>query len=81
MFLHPEAVQAGKLARELVVSLPGFLPLRYTELKEIVRRNFQERSVLQPSGKRIPLTDHFSLAHGTLVTYGILMRNSGNVRS
>ncbi|GBN38717.1 hypothetical protein AVEN_66625-1 [Araneus ventricosus] len=81
IFSASEAVQAGKLARELIVSLPGFLPLRYTELKKIVRRNFKREIVLTLwKTYTIDRSLLFS-ALGTLVTYGILIATLGNVQS
>ncbi|GBN53605.1 hypothetical protein AVEN_213026-1 [Araneus ventricosus] len=81
IFSASEAVQAGKLARELIVSLPGFLPLRYTELKQIVRRNFKREIVLTLwKTYTIDRSLLFS-ALGTLATYGILIATLGNVQS
>ncbi|GBO15499.1 hypothetical protein AVEN_226350-1 [Araneus ventricosus] len=81
IFSASEAVQAGKLARELIASLPGFLPLRYTELKKIVRRNFKREIVLTLwKTYTIDRSLLFS-ALGTLATYGILIATLGNVQS
>ncbi|GBM51425.1 hypothetical protein AVEN_271332-1, partial [Araneus ventricosus] len=81
IFSASEAVQAGKLARELIVSLPAFLPLRYTELKKIVRRNFKREIVL--TLWKTYTIDRLLLfsALGTLATYGILIATLGNVQS
>ncbi|GBN87247.1 hypothetical protein AVEN_266250-1 [Araneus ventricosus] len=80
IFSASEAVQAGKVARELVVSLPGFFPLRYTEMKKIVRRNFKREIVLTlwktyTIGRSLLFSEF-----GTLVTYGILIATLGNVQ-
>ncbi|GBM77883.1 hypothetical protein AVEN_262380-1 [Araneus ventricosus] len=81
IFSASEAVEAGKLARELIVSLPGFLPLRYMELKKMVRRNFKRKIVLTLwKTYTIDRSLLFS-ALGTLVTYGILIATLGNVQS
>ncbi|GBM44648.1 hypothetical protein AVEN_219684-1 [Araneus ventricosus] len=81
IFSASEAVQAGKLARELIVSLPGFLPLRYMELKKMVRRNFKRKIALTLwKTYTIDRSLMFS-ALGTLVTYGILLATLGNVQS
>ncbi|GBO31452.1 hypothetical protein AVEN_187692-1 [Araneus ventricosus] len=81
IFSASEAVQAGKLARELIVSLPGFLPLRYMELKKIVRRNLKREIVLTLwKTYTIDRSLLFS-ALGTLATYGILIATLGNVQS
>ncbi|GBN87245.1 hypothetical protein AVEN_266248-1 [Araneus ventricosus] len=80
IFSASETVQARKLARELIVSLPGFLPLRYTELKKMVRRNFKRKIVLTLwKTYTIDRSLLFS-ALGTLVTYGILIATLGNVQ-
>ncbi|GBO31410.1 hypothetical protein AVEN_89493-1 [Araneus ventricosus] len=81
IFSASEAVQAGKLARELIVSLPGFLPLRYEELKKMVRRNFKREIVLTLwKTYTIDRSLLFS-SFGALVTYGILIATLGNVQS
>ncbi|GBM77889.1 hypothetical protein AVEN_262384-1 [Araneus ventricosus] len=81
IFSASEAVQAGKLARELMVSLPRFLPLRCTELKKIVRRNFKREIILTLwKTYTIDRSLLFS-ALGTLATYGILIATLGNVQS
>ncbi|GBN96226.1 hypothetical protein AVEN_178990-1 [Araneus ventricosus] len=81
IFSASEAVQAGRLARGLIVSLPGFLPFRYTELKKMVRRNFKREIVLTLwKTYTIDRSLLFS-ALGTLATYGILIATLGNVQS
>ncbi|GBO07316.1 hypothetical protein AVEN_226335-1 [Araneus ventricosus] len=82
IFSASEAVQAGKLARELIVSLPGFLPLRYTELKKKVRRKNLKREIVLTLCKTYTIDRSLLFsALGTLATYGILIATLGNVQS
>ncbi|GBL86257.1 hypothetical protein AVEN_54243-1 [Araneus ventricosus] len=81
IFSASEAVQAGKVARELIVSLPGFLPFRYTELKKIVRRNFKREIVLTLWKTYTIGRSLLFSALGTLAAYGILIATLGNVQS
>ncbi|GBN98166.1 hypothetical protein AVEN_55966-1 [Araneus ventricosus] len=81
IFSASEAVQAGKLARELIVSLPGFLPLRYMELKKMVRSNFKREIVLTLWKTYTIYRSLLFSALGTLATYGILIATLGNVQS
>ncbi|KAF8797097.1 hypothetical protein HNY73_001401 [Argiope bruennichi] len=76
-----ETARAGNVAREWVVSLPGFFPLLYLELKIQIRKNFK-REIALTLWKMYTIDRSLLFsALGTLVTYGILIATLGNVQS
>ncbi|GBN87869.1 hypothetical protein AVEN_56161-1 [Araneus ventricosus] len=82
IFSASETVQAGKLARELIVSSPGAFPFRYMELKKMVRRKNLKREIVLTLWKTYTIDRSLLFsAFGTLVTYGILIATLGNVQS
>ncbi|GIY51102.1 uncharacterized protein CDAR_498341 [Caerostris darwini] len=73
------ATQEGRIAKELIVSLPGKFPSHYKELKVTLRKHFK-REVVLTLWKMYTIERSILIsALGTLVTYGILIATLGNV--
>ncbi|GIY38484.1 uncharacterized protein CDAR_39221 [Caerostris darwini] len=73
--------QAAAMARELVLSLPGWIPERYSIIKVLVCRSFMHKTALTLC--KIYRIDNSLLisAIGTLISYGILVGTLGSVQS
>ncbi|GFU06045.1 uncharacterized protein NPIL_164581 [Nephila pilipes] len=73
------AVDAGKLARDAVLSLPGLIPKHYKELKIRVSNNYK-RDTFLTLWKIYDIDKSLLIsAFGTLLTYGILIANLKSV--
>ncbi|GBN53132.1 hypothetical protein AVEN_151987-1 [Araneus ventricosus] len=70
--------KAALTARNMVISLPGWIPQSYQEIKILVRRKYMKKVSL--TLWKIYKIDNSLLisALGTLVTYGFLMGTLGN---
>ncbi|GIY47366.1 uncharacterized protein CDAR_501941 [Caerostris darwini] len=73
--------QASAMAREFVLSLPGWIPQRYSRIKVLIRRSFMRETAL--TLWKIYRIDNSLLisAIGTLISYGILFGTLGIVQS
>ncbi|GIY94399.1 uncharacterized protein CEXT_369321 [Caerostris extrusa] len=73
--------QAAAMARELVLSLPGWIPNRYSIIKALICRSFMGKTSL--TLWKIYRIDNSLLisAIGTLISYGILIGTLGSVQS
>ncbi|GIY38485.1 uncharacterized protein CDAR_39231 [Caerostris darwini] len=73
--------QAAAMAREFVLSLPGWIPKRYSNIKVLIRRSFMRETAL--TMWNIYRIDNSLLisAVGTLISYGILIGTLGSVQS
>ncbi|GIY57224.1 uncharacterized protein CDAR_230051 [Caerostris darwini] len=75
------ANQAAATAREIVLSLPGWFPNRYSIIKLLVCRSFKSKTTLTLWNiYRIDKSMLIS-AIGILISYGILLGTLGSVQS
>ncbi|GIY10948.1 uncharacterized protein CEXT_219851 [Caerostris extrusa] len=73
--------QAAAMARELVLSLPGWIPKRYSIIKALICRSFMGKTSLT-LWKIYRIDNSFLIsAIGTLISYGILVGTLGSVQS
>ncbi|GIY77253.1 uncharacterized protein CEXT_320781 [Caerostris extrusa] len=81
--LSPAAAanQAAAMAREFVLSLPGWFPKRYGIIKVHVRREFMHKTTL--TLWKIYRIDYSLIisAIGSLISYGILVGTLGSVQN
>ncbi|GIZ04638.1 uncharacterized protein CEXT_164841 [Caerostris extrusa] len=75
------ANQAAATAREIVLSLPGWFPKRYSTIKLLVCRRFLPKTALTLWNIYRIDKSLFISAIGTLITYGILLGTLGSVQS
>ncbi|GIY07660.1 uncharacterized protein CDAR_216671 [Caerostris darwini] len=84
MMILPSAAaanQAAATAREIVLSLPGWFPKRFSIIKLLVCRSFKSETALTLWNiYRIDKSMLIS-AIGTLISYGILLGTLGSVQS
>ncbi|GBN42939.1 hypothetical protein AVEN_116640-1 [Araneus ventricosus] len=71
------ANKAALIARDIVISLPGWFPESYQELKLLIRQKYKKKVSLT-LWKLYKIDNSLLIsALGTLVTYGFLMGSVG----
>ncbi|GFR16030.1 uncharacterized protein TNCT_440011 [Trichonephila clavata] len=75
------ANKAGKDARDIILSLPGWFPQHHRKLKLAVRRKFKQTEYSLTLWKTYLINRSMLIsALGTLVTYGIIIATFGSAK-
>ncbi|GFU06022.1 uncharacterized protein NPIL_164491 [Nephila pilipes] len=84
LVLLPASVanQAAEEAKDVIISLPGWFPQHYNELKIYVRKKFKQRKSKFTLWKIYKINKSLIISTlGTLLTYGFLIGTLGTVRN